>query len=211
MRTNRRRFVFGIGVAVTATMSVSAGSPALSSEHSNALVFREINPEDEWVIIENTGSSAVDLSGYYMEFEFRQQVSQTRRFPRGTAIESGETLKVASGAEEVGDADVTFDYEGAVINNDGSDILAIFEPDEETVVINSEDDLRTTAEEPDEDRSDDGDRSGESVDTDDDGLTDGRETELGTDPNKADTDGDGWTDGEEVLTCGSDPLDPETP
>ncbi len=37
------------------------------------------------------------------------------------------------------------------------------------------------------------------VDTDGDGLTDGEETELGTNPNDADTDGDGLTDGEEVL------------
>ncbi|NDV15589.1 T9SS type B sorting domain-containing protein [Muricauda sp. TY007] len=37
------------------------------------------------------------------------------------------------------------------------------------------------------------------VDTDGDGLTDGEETNLGTDPNNPDTDGDGLTDGEEVL------------
>jgi len=37
------------------------------------------------------------------------------------------------------------------------------------------------------------------VDTDGDGLTDGEETNLGTNPNDPDTDGDGLTDGEEVL------------
>ncbi|MDF0707950.1 gliding motility-associated C-terminal domain-containing protein, partial [Flagellimonas okinawensis] len=37
------------------------------------------------------------------------------------------------------------------------------------------------------------------VDTDGDGLTDGEEATLGTDPNDPDTDGDGLTDGEEVL------------
>ncbi|WP_422862063.1 Calx-beta domain-containing protein [Flagellimonas sp. W118] len=56
------------------------------------------------------------------------------------------------------------------------------------------------------------------VDTDGDGLTDGEEMDLGTDPNLADTDGDGLTDGEEVLVIddpsttavpenASDPLD----
>ncbi len=56
------------------------------------------------------------------------------------------------------------------------------------------------------------------VDTDNDGLTDGEEIELGTDPNDPDTDGDGLTDGEEVLVVddpsteavperASDPLD----
>ncbi|MGX1928794.1 T9SS type B sorting domain-containing protein [Flagellimonas sp. 2504JD4-2] len=37
------------------------------------------------------------------------------------------------------------------------------------------------------------------VDTDGDGLTDGEEMDLGTDPNNADSDNDGLTDGEEVL------------
>ena len=37
------------------------------------------------------------------------------------------------------------------------------------------------------------------MDTDGDGLTDGEENDLGTNPNNPDTDGDGLTDGEEVL------------
>ena len=37
------------------------------------------------------------------------------------------------------------------------------------------------------------------VDSDNDGLTDGEENDLGTDPNDADSDDDGLTDGEEVL------------
>ncbi|MEM9000242.1 MAG: Calx-beta domain-containing protein, partial [Bacteroidota bacterium] len=56
------------------------------------------------------------------------------------------------------------------------------------------------------------------IDTDNDGLTDGEEMDLGTDPNNPDTDGDGLTDGEEVLVVddsnteavpenASDPLD----
>ncbi len=56
------------------------------------------------------------------------------------------------------------------------------------------------------------------IDSDGDGLTDGEEASLGTDPNNTDTDGDGLTDGEEVLVVddpnttaipenASDPLD----
>ena len=47
-------------------------------------------------------------------------------------------------------------------------------------------------------------------DSDDDGLTDGEEAILGTDPFDADTDDDGLTDGEEVEVHGTDPLDPDT-
>ncbi len=44
-----------------------------------------------------------------------------------------------------------------------------------------------------------------SQDTDEDGLTDVEEAELGTDPNKKDTDGDGYSDSDEVND-GYDPL-----
>ncbi len=46
-------------------------------------------------------------------------------------------------------------------------------------------------------------------DSDGDGLSDQRERELGTDPNKADTDGDGLDD-EVELELGTDPLDTDT-
>jgi hypothetical protein len=49
----------------------------------------------------------------------------------------------------------------------------------------------------------------EPVDTDEDGLTDEEEAELGTDPNKKDTDDDTYWDSWEVNE-GTDPLDPES-
>jgi len=47
------------------------------------------------------------------------------------------------------------------------------------------------------------------LDSDDDGLVDGRERELGTDVFNPDTDGDGVADGREV-DLGTDPLNPDT-
>jgi len=47
-------------------------------------------------------------------------------------------------------------------------------------------------------------------DSDDDGLEDGEEVELGTDPTDPDSDDDGLTDGAEVLDHATDPLDPDT-
>ncbi|WP_409374276.1 Ig-like domain-containing protein [Streptococcus suis] len=47
------------------------------------------------------------------------------------------------------------------------------------------------------------------IDTDGDGLPDGKEKELGTDSNKVDTDEDGFSDKEEVDK-GTDPLDPNS-
>ena len=45
----------------------------------------------------------------------------------------------------------------------------------------------------------------ENADSDGDGLSNKRESELGTDRNNADSDGDGLTDGVEVDTYGTDP------
>lgn len=47
-------------------------------------------------------------------------------------------------------------------------------------------------------------------DSDGDGLTDGEEDEIGTDPQNPDTDGDGLQDGEEVDDYETDPLVPDT-
>lgn len=48
------------------------------------------------------------------------------------------------------------------------------------------------------------------ADTDNDGLADQREKELGTDSTKADSDADGVLDGEEVLKYGTNPLNVDT-
>ncbi|HKX75923.1 MAG TPA: hypothetical protein VJR05_11115, partial [Acidimicrobiia bacterium] len=48
------------------------------------------------------------------------------------------------------------------------------------------------------------------TDSDDDGLTDGEEVALGTDPFDPDSDDDGLSDGDEVNVHGTDPLDPDS-
>ncbi len=51
---------------------------------------------------------------------------------------------------------------------------------------------------------------GEQSDTDNDGLSDRREREIGTDPGQADTDRDGLRDGDEVLVWNTNPLMPDS-
>lgn len=48
------------------------------------------------------------------------------------------------------------------------------------------------------------------ADYDNDGVTNSREREIGTDENNPDTDGDGLTDGQEVFTYYTNPLKPDT-
>ena len=52
--------------------------------------------------------------------------------------------------------------------------------------------------------------TGGPLDSDGDGLSDVRESELGTDPYDPDTDKDQLSDGDEVLTAMTDPLNPDT-
>ena len=49
-----------------------------------------------------------------------------------------------------------------------------------------------------------------SMDSDDDGLSNYEENQLGTDPNSNDTDGDGLTDGDEVLKYETDPTEQDS-
>jgi hypothetical protein len=48
------------------------------------------------------------------------------------------------------------------------------------------------------------------ADTDGDGLMDGDEVAIGTDPNNQDTDGDGLSDNDEVSLYGTDPTNDDT-
>jgi hypothetical protein len=58
--------------------------------------------------------------------------------------------------------------------------------------------------------SDDAILFGDSKDTDNDGLMDDKERELGTDPGNWDTDGDGLSDGDEVNAWHTNPKNPDT-
>jgi len=51
---------------------------------------------------------------------------------------------------------------------------------------------------------------GEALDSDQDGLDDAREKQIGTDPNNPDTDNDGLNDSDEVIIWKTNPLNPDT-
>ncbi len=94
-------------------------------EESVPIEIAKVEPEAEFVTFENTEMEDVDVSGYVVEFEYDNDgTDQRRTLPEGTVIGGGQSLIVATGAKEVPEADVKLDYDGDVLNNDDTDVVA---------------------------------------------------------------------------------------
>lgn len=131
---SRRAALLGIS-AVT----VGIGTKALAQEDP-PLAFFEIERIEEYVVIENVTNESYDLTGHEINFEVGQEVNQIQPFPDGTTVAAGERLKIATGAEDVPDADVDMGYEGEVINNDETDVIGILNPNGELIIRSDNDD-----------------------------------------------------------------------
>lgn len=137
--TNRRQYMFGAGTAAAALLGVGVSDTVLAQNAApEGIYFTDVNAEGEYVVIENRSDSDVDLSGYYINFEYQDPTNQRKEFQSGTVIEAHSQLKIATGAEPVPDADVTFDYNVPRIHNTEPDNFAILMPDSETVVAKSD-------------------------------------------------------------------------
>ena len=141
--------------------------------------------------------------------EFKGKDGKDTTAPEGTKFTPGE------GAPEGVTVDENTGEVTVPVSEDAKPGDKITVPVEVTYPDGSKDtvDVTVTVEKPDAPAQADT----EDKDSDGDGLTDAKEKELGTDPNKADTDGDGINDGDEVSGEGNkfdgtptDPLNPDT-
>lgn len=148
MDTDRRSVLSGATVLVATALGIGAGSTVLADEHDIPVEIVEVNAEDETVILENQGSSQVDVSGYVIDWEHtNEQKNQTDALPTGTTIEAGGTLVIASGYTDIG-GDITFDYEAGRLNNDDPDVVALLTADGSEAVTTSEGATSTPTETP---------------------------------------------------------------
>lgn len=163
-----------MGVGAVA-MGLSTGSNVVATEHT-PLYFETVALEGDFVVIGNAGDEDFDLSGYIIDWEYNQQEDQTDEIPDGIVVPANGTVKLASGYDEAEaeDADHDFDYEDGRIRDDGSDTIAIHEPEMSSVVITS-DDHQDPPEDPDDgadDDTDDDDTEDDDAGTDDDDTED---------------------------------------
>lgn len=143
--TIRRQYLVGAGTAVTGLLGVGTNT-ALAQTVPKGIYFTDVNEAGEYFILAYLGDTPVDLTDYRVNFEFNGEVNQIRQFGTDAEVatgsdltfEPGERLIVATGAKNVSDADVIFNYKGPVLNNDKSDTHAILTPDEKRVVAQSD-------------------------------------------------------------------------
>ncbi|SEO28721.1 Lamin Tail Domain [Halogranum amylolyticum] len=183
---------------VLATLLVVAGAGAsavgtVSADEHQPLRIAEVDADGEYVVVENTGDETVDLDFAEIDFDADGEADETSTFDVGTQIEAGQTIVVATGAEPVNDADVTFEYDSGVIDEDN------------TVVIRTlaSQPLTQNAGDSDFEEPNEGDLTGpDGEDHSEDDPTDGDESTDGDDP----TDGDESTDGDDEAD-GDDEID----
>ncbi|QLG27375.1 lamin tail domain-containing protein [Halorarum halophilum] len=137
----KRTFLKGIAT----TLAVGASATTVLGQSNKSIECAEVAVEAEYVVFRNTGDSEVDVSGYEVAFEYGNDgTNQRRALPKDTTIEAGGELKVASGYKPVDDADVTFDYDGGVLNDDGNDVVALLDPDGNDVCTTNDQPVSTS-------------------------------------------------------------------
>ncbi len=204
MQTARRKILS----SMAAVAAIGVGTTQVFGQSNLNIGIQEVNYEGEYVVFVNSGSEDADISGYIVAFEYGNDGTNQRR-PLGNdvVIPAGETLTVATGAEEMADADVTFDYEGSVLRNDETDIVALLTADGEMVVMSEETPVMTTTTTTTEengnddstttDESDDGDSNSGSSDESnepDDGNTQSSEETKSSGSTESSSEGDSEDD-----------------
>ncbi|WP_323677650.1 lamin tail domain-containing protein [Halorubellus sp. PRR65] len=104
----------------TTTMSGAGGALAVREVHADAEGADGENLNDEYVVLENTGSSTLDLSGWTIADE----AGHTYTVPEGTTLASGDTLTVHTGSGSDTASDLYWGS-GSPIWNNGDDTVIV--------------------------------------------------------------------------------------
>ncbi|WP_293033580.1 hypothetical protein [Natronococcus sp.] len=123
---SRRAVLAGTGAAVAGLVGI--GSQAAADGHDVPVVIESVTPDQDLIVLRNEGESTVDLSDYIVDWLYNSpDYDQSDSLPSGTEIEAGGELRVTSGYYDT-DADVTYDYGAGRIDNEGTNVIALYTP-----------------------------------------------------------------------------------
>lgn len=129
---SRRAVLAGTGAAVAGLVGI--GSQAAADGHDVPVVIESVTPEQDLIVLRNEGESTVDLSGYLVDWLYNNpDYDQSDPLPSGTEIEAGGELRITSGYYDT-EADVTYDYDGGRIDNEGTNVIALYTPNRSNAV-----------------------------------------------------------------------------
>ena len=155
-----RRTILKITGSIALT-GLAAGGHATAQTDLSVEISQ--NPEEEFVTITNTGDEDLDLTGYRINFDAEGGNDQIREIAGDVVIPAGDEITIATGGQTTVDTDheLTDPYDGYVLNDDGTDLVALLDPEGNVVVSSDE----TSTEEPDSGEDDNGVGSDEDDDT----------------------------------------------
>lgn len=126
LQRSRRAVLARTGAAVAGLAGI--GSQAAADGHDVPVVIESVTPEQDLIVLRNDGESAVDLSGYIVDWLYNNpDYDQSDSLPSGTEIEAGGELRITSGYYDT-EADVTYDYENGRVDNEGTNVIALYTP-----------------------------------------------------------------------------------
>ncbi|MFU8866623.1 hypothetical protein [Natronococcus sp.] len=129
---SRRAVLAGAGAAVAGLVGI--GSQVAADGHDVSVVIESVTPEQDLIVLRNEGESTVDLSGYIVDWLYNNpDYDQSDSLPSGTEIEAGGELRITSGYYDT-EADVTYDYAAGRINNDHTNVIALYTPSRSNAV-----------------------------------------------------------------------------
>ncbi|WP_435348651.1 lamin tail domain-containing protein [Haloarchaeobius sp. HRN-SO-5] len=118
----------GTGASST-SVAADGGGLSLVDVHADASGDDNENLDDEYVVLENTGDSTLDLGGWRLE----DSAGHAYTFPGGFTLAPGEQVTVYTGRGTDSSTELYWGADGAVWNNGGDTVLVT--DDEGTVVV----------------------------------------------------------------------------
>jgi endonuclease YncB( thermonuclease family) len=100
-----------------------SGDISIAQIHEDASGNDNNNLNDEYVVFENSGTGAIDLSGWTVEDE----ASHTYSFPSGFTLDAGAQVTLHTGTGSDTNSDLYWGNTGSAVWNNGGDTVSVYD------------------------------------------------------------------------------------